>query len=109
MANRPAKTFKAYPVEVAIFQGQYGYSCSVQKTFKKDNKYEHTNFLGPNDAAVAGVLLNYAFQWMLENGDKQSASVEKTFPDGNVPDDKDAAFKKHFENGPQGDESEVPF
>lgn len=62
MSNPPIATKKLYPIEVAIWGGQYGANISIKKRFKdkQTGQYKETNFLSVNEAIVAHRLLGDA-------------------------------------------------
>lgn len=87
-ANPPVKKFKLRRVEVAVWSrtdpddGYVRYSLTVQKSYKdKDTgEYVSSNFLFPEEAAVAAVLLPQALGWISQQSqDKKEAAVEKPF------------------------------
>lgn len=80
----PVKRFKLRRVEVAVWakedkdDGYIRYSLTVQKSYKdKDTgEYVNSNFLFPEEAAVAAVLLPQALGWISEQDAKTLVVVE---------------------------------
>lgn len=91
---RPVKTFEAYPLQVAIFQGaKGGYSVSSGKRQKnQQGQYETINFLFPSEVPTMAKLLDMAFVWCASqdrnsqsNGDAPMSGGGSDSTEGPVP------------------------
>ncbi len=74
MSNPPVKKFVVGNVEVAVWQNTYQKegnevivsSVTVQKTYKDNEGYKHTNSLGINEIPKARSALHKAYEFLLE-------------------------------------------
>jgi len=80
--NPPVKKFKIRKVEVCVWanekdDGFVNYSITTQKSYrdKDDGEYRNTDFMFPEEAAVAATLIGQALGWISEqrsSGTKRS-------------------------------------
>src|ERR1700694_3805568 len=68
--NKPVRTFRLRGVKVAVFenkteQGAY-YKASLQKIYREGEEWKTTTSLGRDDLPVARLLLERAWEFILE-------------------------------------------
>ena len=68
MPNAPVKTIRAGNIQVAIweneYKGQKHYNCTVKKSYKTDDGWKDTDFLGKGDILFAIKALDDAFDFI---------------------------------------------
>ncbi|PYG53443.1 hypothetical protein [Rhizobium sp. UGM030330-04] len=69
MSDKPIKSFKDYPVEVAVWANQTSddepktfYSVTVERTYKDGDEYKKTHGLNGRDCLKAAHLLGLAHE-----------------------------------------------
>lgn len=76
MSNKPIKSFYSLGVSASVFRNEATdsegkdfttFSCTLNRSYKKDDKTEYTNSLREGDLAIAHALLLKAFFWIQEN------------------------------------------
>ena len=76
MMAKPFKVIKNHPVEIAIWKGDYKgkttWSFTLQKSYKKDGKWENTNFFNKSDLNAIIPLVQSVIIKMIDaaDGDK---------------------------------------
>lgn len=84
----PVKKFKGGGIEVAVWQGDKGYSLSFQKRYKtKDGEWKESKFLFAEDGFMLAGLMSAAATWAMSQGGVAVASqaVQQNFEDSNIP------------------------
>ena len=81
--NKPVDHVRIYPVTAAIWKnvnddGQAFYSFTVERTYKKDGKYESTSSFGGSDALLLAKLADIVDSRIrkLRDADRQTAMTE---------------------------------
>lgn len=72
--NSPAQVFRARGVKVSVFEnvGQAGgreskfYKTTVQRVYKEGEEFKTTTSLGRDDLPVARMLMQRAWEWIIE-------------------------------------------
>ena len=65
-SSKPAKTFRAGQIEVAVWSGEYGPSITVSKSYKdKTGEWKRTNFLNLGDIVIASKLLEKTIDYTM--------------------------------------------
>ncbi len=71
-ANRPVQSWKLKGVHVAVFRnesekdGSVFFKTSIQRVYKDGDEFKTTSSLGRDDLQVARLLLERAWEWILE-------------------------------------------
>ena len=69
-SNKPIRVFRIRGVKVAIFENKAGentfHKLSVQKVYRDGEEWKTTNSLGRDDLPVARMLLQRAWEFILE-------------------------------------------
>lgn len=86
---RPIKVFKMYPMQVAIFQGEKGFSavCNKSQKSKESGQYEDSSMFFPSELPTMAKLMGMAFEW-IANQERPAASCGGGYgqsSDGPVP------------------------
>ena len=83
MANGPLDCVNMGAIQIAIwgneYKGNMNYSVTISKRYKKDNKWENTNFLNKADTLVAALGLQEAFKkiGVLQSGGATGTTEEE--------------------------------
>jgi hypothetical protein len=72
--NKPVKTFRFRGISASVFENTTHaddqpvrfFKVNLQRTFKRDGKYEHNSSFGRDDIPVAMHVLDQAWQFILE-------------------------------------------
>src|SRR5947209_9690379 len=73
-SNKPVKVYRARGVKAAIFENKSNtngqesvwHKVSLQRVYKQGEEWKTTNGLGRDDLPVARLLLQRAWEWVIE-------------------------------------------